>query len=248
MIQQWGLATLQSGEGVMDVAGDPGFMAVELLRSGIPVTVVDPAFGFSGKQDPLTSQFLCQFDQRYLRVIREPFNQAFVDNHGNLVRGISALVALYPDEATDFCLYFTAFRSMRTAIIPCNECKQYFPPHNPTYEGFVQQCLMVDYNYSRYFGNTALMKREQICNTPYCQVILQRTPMPQMPASSAPGAQFQPSSAACTSPQTAYPRGDADMGGAPLSPANLGGAPFLNNGSGDLGNAAVTTGQPQPMR
>lgn len=179
MIQQWGLGTLQSGEGVIDVGGDPGFVAAELIRSGIPVTVVDPAFGVSGKADPTTQEYLRHFDQRFLRVIRMPFDQAFVDNpaHAQLLRGASALVSLYPDEATDFCLYFTAFSSMRTALIPCNECKQYFPPHNPTYEGFVQQCLCVDFQYSQYFGNANLLKRERICNTPYCQVLLQRTPM-----------------------------------------------------------------------
>lgn len=195
MILQWGLNTLQTGEGVIDVGGDPGFVAAELLRSGIPVTVVDPAFGVSGKADPTTAEYLSHFDQRHLRVIREPFNQAFVDNpaHGPLLRGASALVSLYPDEATDYCLYYTAFSSMRTAIIPCNECKQYFPPQNPTYEGFVQQCLCADYQYSNYFGNRSLLKRERICNTPFCQVILQRTPQTpswnaQAPASNRPPA------------------------------------------------------------
>lgn len=184
MIRQWGLGTLQSGEGVIDVGGDPGFVAAELIRSGIRVTVVDPAFGVSGKAEPATSQFLNQIDQRYLRVIRQPFDQAFVDNpeHAGLLRGASALVSLYPDEATDFLLKYTAFSSMRTALIPCNECKQYFPPHNPTYQGFVEQLLEKDYQYSMYFGNTALFKRERICNTPYCQVILQRTPSQQTPS------------------------------------------------------------------
>lgn len=191
MIQQWGLGTLQSGEGVIDVGGDPGFVAAELIRSGIPVTVVDPAFGVSGKSDPPTTQFLSLCDQRLLRVIRMPFNQAFVDNpaHAQLLRGASALVSLYPDEATDFCLYYTASVPMRTALIPCNECKQYFPPHNPTYEGFVQQVLSADFNYTQYFGNSSLLKRERICNTPYCQVILQRTPVQPMQFWNAPGAQ-----------------------------------------------------------
>lgn len=204
MIQQWGLGTLQSGEGVIDVGGDPGFVAAELIRSGIPVTVVDPAFGMSGKSDPTTTEFLSHFDQRFLRMIRQPFDQAFVENpaHGNLLRGASALVSLYPDEATDFCLCYTAMKAMRSAIIPCNECKQYFPPHNPTYEGFVQQCLCADYNYSRYFGNSCLLKRERICNTPYCQVILQRTPVQPTPSWNAPG--MQTAADTCASPSGSY--------------------------------------------
>lgn len=201
MIQQWGLSALQSGEGVIDIGGDPGFLAAELIRSGIPVTIIDPAFGMSGKADPTTTEYLRHLDQRYLRVIRQPFDQAFVNDpaHAKLLSGVSALVALYPDEATDFCLHYTAFRAMRAAIIPCNECKQYFPPHNPTYEGFVQQLLCADYNYCRYYGSASFLKRERICNTPYCQVILQRTPIQAAPLWNALGTQapvgiYEPSS------------------------------------------------------
>lgn len=180
MIQQWGLQALQAGEGVIDIGGDPGFVAAELLRSGIRVTVVDPAFGVSGKANPMTSEVLRHFGQNQLRLIRQPFNQAFVDNpaYAGLLGQATALVSLYPDEATDFCLCFSAFSSMRTALIPCNECRQYFPPHDPTYEGFVNQLLARDCHYARFFGNPVLLRRERICNTPYCQVILQRTPAP----------------------------------------------------------------------
>lgn len=177
MINQWGLQTLQSGEGVIDIGGDPGFVAAELLRSGIRVTVVDPAFGVSGKQDAVTAEFLSNFDQQQLRLIRQPFNQAFVDDpqYSKLLHQASALVSLYPDEATDNCLFFSAQLALRTALIPCNECAQYFPPHNPTYDGFVNQLMELDLKYSRMFGNTPVV-RERICNTPFCQVILQRTP------------------------------------------------------------------------
>merc|ERR1711957_515950 len=139
MINQWGLVTLQGGEGVIDIGGDPGFLAVECVKSGIPITVVDPAFGVSGKADAETAEFLQQCDPRLFRCIRQPFTQAFADDpvHAKFLRGVVALVALYPDEATAFCLQYTASQNLRTAIIPCNECKQYYPPNNPTYEGFV---------------------------------------------------------------------------------------------------------------
>lgn len=182
LIQQWGLTALQSGEGVIDVGGDPGFTAAELLRSKIPVTIVDPAFGTSGKTDPMTAAYLSQFEQGGLRVITAPFDQAFVDNpsHAKLLRGASAMISLYPDEATDYFIYYTAYSNVRTAVIPCNECPRFFPPHNPTYEGFVHQLLHVDLNYVRYFGDSSPLQRERIGNTPYCQVMLQRTPGPPM--------------------------------------------------------------------
>ncbi|CAK0841775.1 unnamed protein product [Prorocentrum cordatum] len=56
MLARWGLAALCAGEGVLEVGGDPGFLATELLGAGVPVTVVDPAFGASG--DP-TGRDLC---------------------------------------------------------------------------------------------------------------------------------------------------------------------------------------------
>jgi len=181
MISQWGLRALQAGEGVVDVGGDPGFVAAELLRENIPVTVVDPAFGASGKSDPQTSEILRlyrQFEGTQFRLIRAPLNRAFVHDpkHRRILRGASAMVSLYPDEATDNCLYFSAAFDLRTVLMPCNECQRYFPSHNPTYEGFVQQCLKDDAKYSRVFRN-ATMKREHINDTPFCKVILQRTPV-----------------------------------------------------------------------
>lgn len=187
MINQWGLYALRSGQGVIDIGGDPGFLAVELLRHGIPVTVIDPAFSISGKANRATTEALLQYASHGLnftassgpfRVIRRPFDAVFVNEprNGNLLWGASAIVALYPDEATDFLLHFSAARSMRTALIPCNECTQYFPPHEPTYEGFIKQLLAKDRYYSKLLHCKSLLQREHIANTPFCNIILQRTP------------------------------------------------------------------------
>ncbi|CAK0794211.1 unnamed protein product [Prorocentrum cordatum] len=187
MIRQWGLETLRSGEGVIDIGGDPGFAAAELLRSGVPVTVVDPGFGQAGKANSWTSQVL-QDPSNWQRVpagkvpfrlIRRPFNQDFVDEpeHASLLGGASALVSLYPDEATDFTLFFSASRGMRTAVIPCNECAQYFPKHDPTYEGFVNFLLERDmHQVSCLGGQRAALRRDWLSGSPFCQVVLQRTP------------------------------------------------------------------------
>lgn len=186
MIQQWGLQTLRAGEGVFDIGGDPGFVAAELLSAGIHATVVDPAYGLAGKSDPWTSAYLQ--DNRHwhhvrpgvepFRIIRQPFDEAFVSDPENakLLQGASAMVALYPDEGTDFVLRFSASKSKRTALIPCNECWQYFPSHEPTYEGFVKQLLLKDRQHCRHYGQRALLRREQIWGTPYCQCLLQRSP------------------------------------------------------------------------
>lgn len=188
MIGQWGLDTLCAGEGVIDIGGDPGFLAAELLRSGIHVTVVDPAFGFAGKSDPWTSSYLQ--DQAHwhhvrpgsvpLRILREPFDPTFAGDpaHVKLLRGASALVSLYPDEGTEFLLEFSAAHAMRTALIPCNECVQFFPPHEPTYEGFVRQLLLNDRYHLQRFGQSAALRTERLWGSPFCQVLLQRSPAP----------------------------------------------------------------------
>lgn len=178
MVDRWGLHTLRAGSGVIDVAGDPGFLAAELLRRGICVTVIDPCFGISGKMDFLNSGYLNGFDGRHLRLIRKPFNDDFVNDPVNLalLRDASAIVSLYPDEATDICQRFTAEWSKRTLIIPCNECPEYFPPHEPTYEGFVKKILDKDREYVQQSGANAYLSRETLTNAPNCNTILVRTP------------------------------------------------------------------------
>jgi len=186
MINQWGLHVLQAGAGVIDIGGDPGFVAAELLYAGIRTTVVDPAFGMSGKANPAISAYLkdqtlhktAESGTTPFTVIRRPFNQDFVDDPANqdLVTRVSAIVSLYPDEATDFLLHFTAARALRTAIIPCNECRQYFPPQNPTYEGFVTHLLQRDNYTVSLYGHGAFLRQEWLTGTPFCRVILQRTP------------------------------------------------------------------------
>eukprot|EP00928_Gymnodinium_smaydae_P054712 TRINITY_DN38442_c0_g1_i1.p1 TRINITY_DN38442_c0_g1~~TRINITY_DN38442_c0_g1_i1.p1 ORF type:complete len:329 (-),score=42.31 TRINITY_DN38442_c0_g1_i1:131-1117(-) len=187
MIARWGWQTLREGEGVIDIGGEPGFVAAELLASGIHVTVVDPAFGATGKahasttkciEDPLahgSGQFAPGVTP--FRVIRKPFDEAFVQDPSNhdFLSKVSAIVALYPDEGTNFLIHYTAKHGIRTAIIPCNECAQYFPPHNPTYEGFVGELLQRDYHWAQMFGQSP-MCQEMISGTPFCRVLLQRTP------------------------------------------------------------------------
>merc|ERR1712151_446602 len=114
------------------------------------------------------------------RVIQKPFNEDLVKDseHSYLWQGMTAIVSLYSDEATDYVLRFSADRSLRTAIIPCNECVRFFPPHEPTYEGFVKQLLFTDRHAVQSSNNgVPALQREQIWGTPFCQVLLQRTPI-----------------------------------------------------------------------
>jgi len=195
MIQLWGRHVLAAGEGVIDVGGDPGFVAAELVRSGIRVTLVDPVFGNSGKADAYTTAALrnprlpsrfqaarldaCNRCIPMFRVIKRPFDQNFVDDtsHTKLLKGASALIALYPDEATDFLLHTSAVLQIRMAFIPCNDCTQFFPPSNPTYQGFVNELLAEDKRKLKEFSGGVPLRRDRLWGSPFCQVVLQRSPM-----------------------------------------------------------------------
>ena len=190
LIRHWGLEKLRQGEGVLDVGGDPGFLAAELLQQGIHVTVIDPGFGFAGKSDASTTEYL-HSSEHYervrvgvtpFRVIREPFSEDFanIPKNRKLLEAASALVSLYPDEATDFLLYWSATNGKPFAFIPCNDCAQYFPPQNPTYEGFVRRLLADDSRYCQSVQNGSMLhqvlSREYLVEAPFCRVLLQRAP------------------------------------------------------------------------
>lgn len=139
MIRSWGLETLRSG-GVIDVGGDPGFVATVLLQRGVPVIVVDPCWRMTGKGNRFTN--LEWFDQvpgsPKFTAFRENFDDNFVARNRDIVSAASALVSLYGDEATDPCLEFAAASGKACAVVPCNECVRFFPPHNQNYDAYVQ--------------------------------------------------------------------------------------------------------------
>ncbi|CAE8636499.1 unnamed protein product [Polarella glacialis] len=110
MVQSWGIEMLRSGSGVMDVAGEPGFMACALLQRGIPVTVVDPSWAKTGKTNAYTQvqKVLEQSGSAKLQVFSEMFDEAFVAAHQDLVDDASAIVSLYGDQATSPCVHFAA--------------------------------------------------------------------------------------------------------------------------------------------
>eukprot|EP00439_Symbiodinium_sp_Y106_P072231 s574_g13.t1 len=49
MVCNWGLQNMCRGSGVLDVGGEPGFLASALLARGVGVTVVDPTWRITGK-------------------------------------------------------------------------------------------------------------------------------------------------------------------------------------------------------
>jgi len=190
MINHWGLDMLRAGEGVLEVGGEPGFMARELLLSGIPVTVVDPSFGLSGKGNHYTDGIINDPKNReagrggkpMLRTICRSFDQEFVNDPTTrpLLENLSCAIALYPDEGTEFFMLFSATqaKSLPSFLLPCDDCRQFWPAHDPTYEGFIRHIVNTDeerlLNYAQHERHQ--LKKERFPGMPFSQVLLQRSP------------------------------------------------------------------------
>lgn len=143
MIQNWGADLLRSGSGVIDVGGDPGFVAAALLQRGIPATVIDPTWRLTGKDN---AQAMVEQLQQLpgcpkFSAFRECFDDNFCMRNRWLVKMCSAIVSLYGDEATEPSLQIACATGKPTLVIPCNECMRFFPRHKPNYDGYVEACI-----------------------------------------------------------------------------------------------------------
>ncbi|CAE8604087.1 unnamed protein product, partial [Polarella glacialis] len=109
-----------------------------------------------------------------LQVFSEMFDEAFVAAHQDLVDDASAIVSLYGDQATSPCVHFAAKTGKPCAIMPCNECVRFFPPHSRNYDGLVQ-ALLID---SAYHGGR--LQRVILQNAPFSRVLLVQWPLNQV--------------------------------------------------------------------
>ncbi|CAJ1366179.1 unnamed protein product [Effrenium voratum] len=140
MVGRWGLEHLRSGR-VLDVGGEPGFLAAALLSQGISATVVDPTWDMTGKDHWAND---CKSAAQFgacLEVFRRNFDLQFLAEHRDLVQGASAVVSLYGDEATAPTVAFASRTKKPCAIIPCNECVHFYPEYDQTYEGYCEALL-----------------------------------------------------------------------------------------------------------
>ena len=174
MIRTWGLELLQSGHGVIDVGGEPGFVAMAFLERGVPTTVVDPSWGLTGKTNRLTNidQMMQTPGCPKFSAFREMFDENFYAKHKELVSSASAIVSLYGDEATEPSLRFAASLGKPCALIPCNECVRFFPSNNQTYDGYVQACIDTANQ------NNGRFELVNLVGAPFSRALLVQSPLP----------------------------------------------------------------------
>lgn len=174
MIANWGLEFLRSGTGVIDVGGEPGFVASVLLGRGIPASVVDPSWRMTGKTNRHTAVELFQAEQGSPKFtcFHENFDTDFYTRHREFVDGASAIISLYGDEATQCCLEVAILAGKPCAVIPCNECVRFFPPQNQTYDGYVQACVDLPNEHGGRFERVLLQ------GAPFSQALVVQPPCP----------------------------------------------------------------------
>lgn len=153
MVCNWGLQTLCRGSGVLDVGGEPGFLASALLARGVGVTVVDPTWRITGKAHASNDCTWLRKRHPLLRfaAFSREFDERFIADYPRLVNDASVVVSLYGDEATGPALRFAAKVGKPCVIVPCNECVQFYPDYNKTYEGFCEALLHEAYWYGGHF-------------------------------------------------------------------------------------------------
>jgi len=174
MVKTWGLDFLRSGTGVIDVGGEPGFVAAALLKRGIPTSIVDPSWRMTGKTNRLTA--IEQMTQMPgcppFAAYKENFDQGFFERYKDLVDGASAIISLYGDEATAPSLSIAASLGKPCAVIPCNECVRFYPAHNQTYDGYIQTCID---DVSKQNGHLELVN---LIGAPFSRALLVQSPCP----------------------------------------------------------------------
>ncbi|DBA04835.1 TPA: hypothetical protein N0F65_004472 [Lagenidium giganteum] len=136
LVKQFGVETLSTGVGVVDVAGGRGNVSFELWnKRGIPCTLIDPR--------PMK---LSKVQMKHLKKVKknttliagqelapqrmELFNtESFLEKPANeqLIREASVLIGMHPDEATDAIFDMAVKFDKSFAVVPCCVFGRTFP-------------------------------------------------------------------------------------------------------------------------
>lgn len=124
LINTFGRDYLNSGTGVIDVAGGKGAISWELqcVRS-IKCTLVDPrSVHLSGRQKKYLRKFhKDSFSQLQLALRNPKLDEPLICEFGmdNLFKDCSLIIGMHPDEATDCIVDYSVYYKKPFAIVPC---------------------------------------------------------------------------------------------------------------------------------
>eukprot|EP00698_Gefionella_okellyi_P001130 TRINITY_DN11029_c0_g1_i2.p1 TRINITY_DN11029_c0_g1~~TRINITY_DN11029_c0_g1_i2.p1 ORF type:complete len:426 (-),score=95.54 TRINITY_DN11029_c0_g1_i2:395-1672(-) len=147
LLKTYGAEYLNSGSGVLDIAGGRGDVSFELFtKNGIKCTLIEPReMKLTKQQSRLmgkanTALALCPH-------MRTMFNNDFIADPANaqLLSECSLVVGMHPDQATGHIVNFALARNKPFAVIPCCVFPGEFPTRQllhggevNTYETLVQ--------------------------------------------------------------------------------------------------------------
>lgn len=164
LIETYGQSYLQSGGGVLDVAGGKGKLSVELAIQGqIPCTIVDPLVRKHGiKMEPRDARRIRQVNAPHPQLLAKYFNKTdFLDDNLAVLNDAQICVGLHPDECTEDIVDVALEHGKPLAIVPCCIFSGFFPlrtiQHRETgelipvrtYEDFVDYLLAKDERFQK---------------------------------------------------------------------------------------------------
>ncbi|EER12253.1 hypothetical protein Pmar_PMAR001050 [Perkinsus marinus ATCC 50983] len=131
LVDTFTLAVLQSGSGVVDVAGGKGELAVELAALGIPVTVIDPRQNLAptrrlrqlvnrmmgGKMSKEKCVAWRLEHTRHLKMLLD--DEVDAEVKAGIFRDCSVVVGMHPDQATGYVQSVAMEFDKPYAIVPC---------------------------------------------------------------------------------------------------------------------------------
>ncbi|KAF4714098.1 hypothetical protein FOZ62_019065 [Perkinsus olseni] len=131
LVDTFTLPVLQSGSGVVDVAGGKGELAVELAALGIPVTVIDPRQNLAptrrlrqlvnrlmgGKMSKEKCVAWRLEHTRHLKMLLD--DEMDARTKADIFRDCSVVVGMHPDQATGYLQAAAMECNKPYAIVPC---------------------------------------------------------------------------------------------------------------------------------
>lgn len=123
IIEKFGISYLQSGSGVIDIAGGAGKVASELNRNNIKCTVIDPFV--RKKQKELDKKGELSYFQ-----IQDYFSVDWMNKSSenfNLITNCSLLIGLHADQPTVDIVRVALLNHKPFAVVPCCVFTNLFP-------------------------------------------------------------------------------------------------------------------------
>ena len=151
LIDRFGKEYLNSGTGVVDIAGGKGALCWELSSiNQIKATLIDPrTVHLSGKQKKyLRRNNLTSFSHTQIALSCDPCKD-LQTTQGKVIRDLfsncSIIIGMHPDEATDSILHYANYFHKPFALVPCCVYAELFPNRLVNGNSVLTYAQLLDY-------------------------------------------------------------------------------------------------------